>query len=208
MTFIAAIEQFLRSRSGRAFLFHLALCGVLSAAVGVGSYYSSLNWFVEHKSEEKVTALRLVDAFVTTYSAVRSQFGGSAPVPSTFRAKSIEAFAKQLGGDDVFRLRWVGRPGREIKTAPTDASMAATIEAFALSAAPKPKSEFLTADGQVLFRTVYPSFAREESCVACHNKLQPGAAVACQRSHGRLRDRRACVAVPADESGCRAPVWA
>jgi diguanylate cyclase (GGDEF)-like protein/PAS domain S-box-containing protein len=175
MTSIAAIESFLRSRSGRAFAFHLAICGVLSAAVGVGSYYSSLNWFVEHKSEEKVTALRLVDAFVTTYSSLRSQFGSSAPVPSTFRAKSIEAFAKQVGGDDVFRLRWVGRPGREIKTGPTDASMAATIEAFALSAAPKPKSEFLTSDGQVLFRTVYPSFAREESCVACHNKLQPGA---------------------------------
>jgi diguanylate cyclase (GGDEF)-like protein/PAS domain S-box-containing protein len=134
-----------------------------------------LNWFVAHKSEEKATALRLVDAFVTTYSSVRAQLGGSAPVPATFRAHSIEAFAKQLAGDDVFRLRWVGRPGREIKTAPTDASMAATIEAFAVSSAPKPKSEFLIADGQVLFRTVYPSFAREDSCVACHNKLQPGA---------------------------------
>jgi PAS domain S-box-containing protein len=26
-----------------------------------------------------------------------------------------------------------------------------------------------------MFRTVYPSFAREQSCVDCHNKLQPGA---------------------------------
>ena len=175
MSSIAVVEQFLRSRPGRAFLIHLALCGALSAAVGCGFYYSSLNWFVAHKSEEKVTALRLVDAFVTTYSSVRSQFGAGAPVPSTFRARSIEAFAKQVGGEDVFRLRWVGRPGREIKTGPTDAAMAATIEAFALSATPKPKSEFLIADGQVLFRTVYPSFAREESCVACHNQLQPGA---------------------------------
>ena len=175
MDFSARAGRFLRSRSGRAFLLQLGLCAVLSAAVACGFYYSSLNWFVAHKSEEKVTALRLVDAFVTTYSSVRSEFGGSAPVPATFRAHSIEAFAKQLAGDDVFRLRWVGRPGREIKTAPTDASMAATIEAFAVSSAPKPKSEFLSADGQVLFRTVYPSFAREDSCVACHNKLQPGA---------------------------------
>ena len=175
MNFSARAGRFLRSRSGRAFLLQLGLCAALSAAVGCGFYYSSLNWFVAHKSEEKATALRLVDAFVTTYSSVRSELGGSAPVPATFRAHSIEAFAKQLVGDDVFRLRWVGRPGREIKTGPTDASMAATIEAFAVSSAPKPKSEFLTSDGQVLFRTVYPSFAREESCVACHNKLQPGA---------------------------------
>jgi diguanylate cyclase (GGDEF)-like protein/PAS domain S-box-containing protein len=173
--FSSRVRRIPRSRSGRAFLLQLGLCAVLSAAVACGFYYSSLNWFVAHKSEEKATALRLVDAFVTTYSSVRSELGGTAPVPATFRAHSIEAFAKQLVGDDVFRLRWVGRPGREIKTAPTDASMAATIEAFAVSSAPKPKSEFLTADGQVLFRTVYPSFAREDSCVACHNKLQPGA---------------------------------
>jgi len=175
MSFFASGRRFFGSRSGRAFLIQLGLCAVLSAAVASGFYYSSLNWFVAHKSEEKATALRLVDAFVTTYSSLRSQLGGSAPVPATFRADSIQAFAKQLGGGDFFRLRWVGRPGREIKTAPTDASMAATIEAFAVSAAPKPKSEFLTADGQVMFRTVYPSFAREDSCVACHNKLQPGA---------------------------------
>ena len=51
--------------------------------------------------------------------------------------------------------------------------MAKTIEAFAAEADPKSKSEFLTADGQLMFRTVYPSFAREQSCVDCHNKLQP-----------------------------------
>jgi diguanylate cyclase (GGDEF)-like protein/PAS domain S-box-containing protein len=172
---LAITRRFLASRSGRAFLLHLGLCAALSAAVGYGVYYSSVNWFIAHKSEEKVTALRLVDAFVTNYSSLRSQFGATAPVPSTFRAHSIEAFNKQLGADDTFLLRWVGRPGREIKTAPSDATMAATIEAFATETNPKPKSEFLTADGQVMFRTVYPSFAREQSCVNCHNTLQPAA---------------------------------
>ena len=51
--------------------------------------------------------------------------------------------------------------------------MAETIEAFAAEADPKPKSEFLNAGGQTVFRTVYPSFAREQSCVDCHNSLQP-----------------------------------
>jgi diguanylate cyclase (GGDEF)-like protein/PAS domain S-box-containing protein len=175
MAVLAIAKRFLRSRSGHAFLLHLGLCAALSAIVGCGFYYSSLNWFVTHKSEEKITALRLVDAFVTNYSAIRSQFGMSAPVPSTFRAHSIDAFNTQRGADDIFRLRWVGRPGREITTAPTDDDMAKTIEAFAAQTDPKSKSEFLTADGQVMFRTVYPSFAREQSCVDCHNKLQPGA---------------------------------
>src|ERR1700731_2313197 len=173
MGVFASGKRFLRSRSGRAFLLHLGLCAVLSATVGCGFYYSSLNWFKEHKSEEKVIALRLVDAFVTNYSAIRSQFGVNAPVPATFRAHSIDAFNKQYGAGDDFRLRWVGRPGREIATAPADAATANTIEAFATEADPKSKSEFLTSDGQMMFRTVYPSFAREQSCVDCHNKLQP-----------------------------------
>src|SRR5580704_16654141 len=134
--------SFLRSRSGRALLLHLGLCAVLSAAVGCGFYYASLNWFKEHKSEEKIIALRLVDAFVTNYSAIRSQFGTSAPVPATFRAHSIDAFNKQRGAKDDFHLRWVGRPGREIATAPADAAMANTIEAFAAEVDPKSKSEF------------------------------------------------------------------
>ncbi|MGP0089982.1 MAG: EAL domain-containing protein [Xanthobacteraceae bacterium] len=173
MGVFASAQRFFRSRSGRAFLLHLGLCAVLSAAVGCGFYYASLNWFKEHKSEEKIIALRLVDAFVTNYSAIRSQFGASAPVPATFRAHSIDAFNKQYGAGDDFRLRWVGRPGREIVTAPADAATAETIEAFATEADPKSKSEFLTSDGQLMFRTVYPSFAREQSCVDCHNKLQP-----------------------------------
>jgi diguanylate cyclase (GGDEF)-like protein/PAS domain S-box-containing protein len=173
MGVFASAKLFFRSRSGRALLLHLGLCAVLSAAVGCGFYYASLNWFKEHKSEEKIIALRLVDAFVTNYSAIRSQFGASAPVPATFRAHSIDAFNKQHGAGDDFRLRWVGRPGREIVTAPADAATADTIEAFATEADPKSKSEFLTSDGQLMFRTVYPSFAREQSCVDCHNKLQP-----------------------------------
>jgi diguanylate cyclase (GGDEF)-like protein/PAS domain S-box-containing protein len=175
MGMLAIGNRFFRSKSGRAFLLHLGLCAVLSATVGFGFYYASLNWFVEHKSEEKVTALRLVDAFVSTYSSIRSQFGASAPVPSTYRAHSIEIFNQQLDPNDVFRLRWVGRPGREIKTPPTDSDMAKTIEAFATEPNPKPESEFLAADGQTMFRTVYPSLAREQSCVDCHNKLQPAA---------------------------------
>src|SRR6202045_4684628 len=154
--------RFLRSRSGRGFLLHLSLCAALSVAVGFGFYHFSLNWFKEQKSREKIIALQLVDAFVTDYSAIRSQFGQNAPVPASFRAHAIEAFNKRASDKSDFRLRSVGRPGREIVTPPTDARMAEVIEAFAATPTPKPVSELLEINGEQMFRTVYPTVAQEQ----------------------------------------------
>jgi diguanylate cyclase (GGDEF)-like protein/PAS domain S-box-containing protein len=165
--------RFMGSRSGRGFLLHLGLCAALSVTVGYGFYDFSLNWFKEHKSNEKIIALQLVDAFVTNYSAIRSQFAKDAPVPASFRAHAIEAFNKQHGQNSEFRLASVGRPGREILTAPTDVKMAEAVEAFAASPNPKPVSEFLVVNDELMFRTVYPTVAHEQSCVNCHNALQP-----------------------------------
>jgi diguanylate cyclase (GGDEF)-like protein/PAS domain S-box-containing protein len=172
---VSVVRRFLGSRSGRGFLVHLALCATLSAAVGLGFFYFSVNWFKEHKSEEKFIALRLVDAFVTDYSAIRAQFGTTAPVPATFRAHAIEAFNKGRATSNDFRLQWVGREGRQILTGPSDQQMAKTIEDFVGAKNPQPHAELLTVDGQLVFRTVYPSFAKEQSCVDCHNSLQPNA---------------------------------
>jgi diguanylate cyclase (GGDEF)-like protein/PAS domain S-box-containing protein len=173
MVKIPTIGRFLRSRSGRGFLLHLSICAVLSVAVGYGFYYFSLSWFKDHKSSEKITALQLVDAFVTNYSAIRSQFGEDAPVPASFRAHAIEAFNKRNGDNSDFRLRSVGMPGREISTPPTDDRMAETLAAFATMPNPKPVSELLDVGGELTFRTVYPTIAQEQSCVSCHNALQP-----------------------------------
>ena len=173
MNELSQFWRFMGSRSGRGFLVHLAICAALSVGVGCGFYYLSLNWFTQHKSGEKITALQLVDAFVTNYSAVRSQLGLGAPVPATFRAHAIEAFNKQNGDNSEFRLVSVGRPGREIVTAPSDARMAEAIEAIAGSPNPKPISEMLDVNGERVFRTIYPTFAQEQSCVSCHNLLQP-----------------------------------
>ncbi|SHG90094.1 EAL domain-containing protein [Bradyrhizobium erythrophlei] len=174
MSELPPVWRFMRSRSGRGFMLHLCLCAVLSVTVACGFYYFSLDWFKEHKSREKIIALQLVDAFVTNYSAIRSQFGQSAPVPASFRAHAIEAFNKQNGDNSDFHLASVGRPGREILTPPTDARMAQTIEAFASTPNPKPVSELLDVNGEQIFRTVYPTVAHEQSCVNCHNALQPG----------------------------------
>jgi diguanylate cyclase (GGDEF)-like protein/PAS domain S-box-containing protein len=173
MNELPPVWRFMRSRSGRGFLLHLSVCAALSVMVGCGFYYFSLNWFKEHKGSETIIAFRLVDAFVANYSAIRSQFGKDAPVPASFRAHAIEAFNKQNGDNSDFRLGSVGRPGREILTPPTDAQMARTIEAFAATPNPKPVSELLDVNGEQMFRTVYPTVAREQSCVSCHNALQP-----------------------------------
>src|SRR6202790_1389511 len=173
MSELPPVWRFMRSRSGRGFLLHLSLCAALSVTVGYGFYRFSLNWFEEHKSREKIIALQLVDAFVANYSAIRSQFGKDAPVPASFRAHAIEAFNKQNGDNSDFRLASVGRPGREILTPPSDAEMARTVEAFAATPNPKPVSELIVVNGERMFRTVYPMLAREQSCVSCHNELQP-----------------------------------
>jgi PAS domain S-box-containing protein len=168
------VKRFFRSRTGSGFIKFLLLCALLSAGVSYGFYRLSVWSFTANKSEEKITALQLVDAFVANYSNLRSELRADwAPVPATFRAHSIETFNKARDADNLLRLRWVGRPGRFINTPPTDAEMAEAIEAFAGESDPRPRSGFFTIGGEQVFRTVYPSFASQQSCVDCHNKLQP-----------------------------------
>jgi hypothetical protein len=95
---LARCARFLGSRSGQGFILYLCFCQLLAAGIGYGFYASNLSWFKEHKSEEKITALQLVDAFVNTYTGLRTQLSASdAPVPATFRADSIAAFNKAHG---------------------------------------------------------------------------------------------------------------
>ncbi len=169
-----AIVRFVRSRTGRAFAVYLALSAALCALAANYFFSASLQSHLAQKADENVTALRLVDAFVTNYSRVRAQFGSNSPVPATFRADAIDAFNKQSGPHGAFVLRSVGLPGREIKTPPTDAAMAKTIEAFAATSDHTPRAERMMIDGHQVLRTIYPTLASEQSCVDCHNQLQAG----------------------------------
>src|SRR5262245_16647255 len=96
---MSMIVDFVRSKSGRMLVVFLLLTAGISAAIAHYVYRSSLNAFFDEKAAEKVTVLQLVDAFVTTYSRFRSEFGPNAPVPAQFRAHSIEDFNKKLGGN-------------------------------------------------------------------------------------------------------------
>ena len=164
-------RAFLGSRAGANFWRLLCFSVVLAVGVGYGVYQFSLSAFTTSKGEETITALQLTDAFVNTYSSERSKLGAAeAPVPATFRAHSIDLFNQVRQGDDVLRLVLVGRPGLEIKTAPLDEQMADTAEAFARNPGLKSASGFVQVDGHLVFRTLYPSVASQQSCVDCHNK--------------------------------------
>ena len=174
MKHLGDLFGFLRSRSGWVLLGFLALAATVSWGGARYFYNSSLRTFLAQKADESATALEMVDAFVTTYARFRSQYGPDAPVPATFRAHSIAALNKKLGSESPFTLRWVGRPGRQIETPPVDADMAKVIERFAATSDTKPTSHLIMAPNkQVLLRTIYPSIASEQSCVSCHNQLQP-----------------------------------
>jgi methyl-accepting chemotaxis protein len=169
---MGTVGRFVRSKAGRILVVYVVLAGAISAAVASYFYTSSLKTFIAQKVEEQAATLQLVDAFVTNYSRLRSQFGENAPVPATFRAHSIETFNKQLGEDGSFILRWVGREGRHITTPPVDAEMARMIEAFATGTDRSPRSALTTVNSRPVLRTVYPSLANEQSCVTCHNQMQ------------------------------------
>src|SRR5271168_5195510 len=86
-----AITAFLRSPEGNGWIGILLFSAALSFVAAYGFYQVSVRSFVANKSDEKTTAMQLVDAFVTNYSNVRHQMSaGTAPVPATFRARSIE----------------------------------------------------------------------------------------------------------------------
>jgi signal transduction histidine kinase len=170
------IRAFLTSRSGAGFFKFALFCAAICAVFGYGLYKVSLHNYIATKSDEKITALQLVDAFVRSYSHILADAHDThSPVPATFRAHSIELFNRLKSADRSLKIAWVGRVGRAIRTPPLDPAMAAAIEGFASTPHPKPLSHFITIGDKLVFRTVYPTVANDDSCVSCHNALQPAA---------------------------------
>jgi signal transduction histidine kinase len=171
----AAIMPFLCSREGKGWLTTLIITATLFSVGAYGFYEASLQSFIADKTDEKGTAMQLVDAFVSDYSDLRHELDASrAPVPATFRAHAIDRFNRVRGAQSALRVRWIGREGRAIATPPSDLAMAQVIEAFVGKSDPAPVSQFLTTAEGTVFRTVYPSIAHDQSCVDCHNRIQPG----------------------------------
>src|SRR5260370_10724460 len=67
-----------------------------------------------------------------------------------------------------------GRSGRQLLPAPPDDDGPGQTGPFAGAPQPVPEPRFVSLNGETIFRTLYPSLASQQSCVDCHNKLQPG----------------------------------
>lgn len=195
-TTFQSLATFLKSKAGHNFILYSMLCAVMAAGIGTGSYLINLHWFQIDKGAEKITALELVDAFVAQYSKVRSTVkADDAPVPASFRAHAIDEFNRMRHQEDALRLLMVGPAGREIAIPPADQDMARTIEQFMQQREPTPKTRFIEVDGNLVFRTVYPSIATQQSCVDCHNQLQP------DKPQYRLNDVMGALAIEVPAAG-------
>ena len=198
MTRRASIRAFLHSREGNGWIAVLLFSAALSFVAAYGFYQSSVRSFVNNKSDEKTTAMRLVDAFVSNYSAVRHDFGSdAAPVPASFRAHSIELFNQSRGAADTLRLHWIGRAGHAIVTGPTDPAMAEVIESFVGNPDPQPMLQLVRVGGRAdLSHRLSLDRPRPELC-RLPQQTSARRRVAAQRCHGRLLDRCAARRVPA-----------
>ncbi len=164
-------REFWRSRAGRSFALFVVLSAGLSAAVGYGFFWSNLKWFEASKAEEEATAIQLVESLVAVYTEYRGKhLGEGAPVPATFRAQAINVFNAGRNPSERMRLMWVGVPGREIKTPPTDAVMREMVLETAARADPRLITRRVELAGAPFLRTIYPAIARQQACVDCHNK--------------------------------------
>src|SRR5436190_22825595 len=111
----AATMSFLRSREGSGLIGIVFFAAAFAVVAGYGFYQASLRAFIENKTEEKATALQLVDAFVSNYSTMRKELDAErAPVPATFRAHSIAIFNRARGAENAMRIKWIGRAGRSV----------------------------------------------------------------------------------------------
>ncbi len=162
------------SNFGQTAVLLLVMCVAMSVTFGFGFYAQSKRLYLSHKVEEQLTSLKLMDAFSTVYSEIGSrQFDANAPVPQKFRTHAIEQFNKMKSSESGMRFSLVGYPGREIKTKVTNAEIAASIRSFVNGEPAAPRSKLVDTESETILRIVYPSIARSQSCVDCHNNLRP-----------------------------------
>jgi signal transduction histidine kinase len=164
--------SFARSRVGAGFALFALFSALLSTLLGYGGYRLRVGAYAANERAEKMTALRLVNAFTTDYAEIVDRLDRPAPVPANFGAHAIERLNAKRDGETL-PVMAMGRAGRALATPPTDAATAAVIEAFAREEHPMPRADFYATDHGTVFRAIYPAIASVESCVSCHNRLQP-----------------------------------
>jgi signal transduction histidine kinase len=156
MTHSAAVRAFMGSREGNGWIGILLFAAALAFAAAFGFYQASLKSFARSTIDERVTATQLVDAFVRNYANLTHDPGTANA--DAFRTQALLRF-NEAPGQNVLRLGWIDRDGKTSFPALGDPTTAATLQGFAANPGATPVSEFLTVDGDEVFRTVYPAIA-------------------------------------------------
>lgn len=156
----------------KAFWGLLTSMGV-AALFGLGYFAIAVEQRMRAEHVERAHLVQITNAFTEIFSDMR---GSDAPVPATFRRAGIEYFSVNqdsgfLQTDGVTStVRLPGVPGLEIRTIETDQRIASIIADMAADpGAATPLNEHVLENGRILGRSIYPSIARQESCVSCHN---------------------------------------
>lgn len=145
-----------------------AVAGFSINALGKQSYLAAMT----HEAE---TMLELTSSYVAAYSGVKGIHDGvSMPVPAEFRATASDLFNKKQVTGERLMAKMVGVPEREIVTPPDEALMVEELLLMMSSSNPLKISELIHFKGEPVLRSMFPSIASEQSCVDCHNQLQPG----------------------------------
>jgi hypothetical protein len=150
---------------------NFVLAAIGAAVVASGYFAISTDQILRIERVEQQHLIDLTNAFTQAYAEERS---ADAVVPATFRRIGMDHFtagARQSTGtgEAATVMRMPGMPGFELQTVEDDERIRAYITGLSQAEASTRIQEVRLEDEKFVARTVVPSIASNESCVACHN---------------------------------------
>jgi signal transduction histidine kinase len=141
---------------------------VISGVLAITYHTLAQRDFEQSKRIEKEALLRLADGFVRAYTSLTSD---PAVPPATLTHVALKNYLETNTDLDQTRISWIGIPGREIATPPSDDRLGRRL--LEIAATPDPGTDvriLKTREGTIL-RSIHPSVALQQDCVTCHNQV-------------------------------------
>ncbi|WP_300030601.1 bifunctional diguanylate cyclase/phosphodiesterase [uncultured Roseobacter sp.] len=154
----------------------VVVCMLCAIAVGA-VYFLAYNYKVTNSEmSQRQQLIDMTNAFTSAFAVHR---GEENLVPATFRRIGIQEFTDNVISNADVRatastMRMPGTPGLELTTVEQDPRILSIIANMAQTRSSASHNEHLWIDGQFIGRTIVPSIASSESCVACHNEALGG----------------------------------
>lgn len=142
-------------------------------AIVFAIFFFSVSMWEYSRTEARARSevVRFASAFVTTYANHRSD---EMPLPAAFRRQGLEVFVDVHDdghGYAPLTVRVPGTPGLELRVVEEDARLATLISILAQNPDLPMIEEHRIEQGRVIARSIFPSVARSETCVSCHNEV-------------------------------------